>query len=307
MKHSFWLAVLFALIIGAQAAHLEEFRSDLWTPDFDEKVESHHHVRFIVALNLRNVEELKDTFLQVSDPTSTAYGKHLSLEDTSTRFGATKEDKQAVVDFFHKIPGSTVKANEFGDLIEITAPVHGIESSLETKLSWFAHSKQRSVQKSLRCVRSMTIPDHISNKLSFISLNSPINHIYPRGAKSLKMKESNAINSENSFENTNADAAQTLSVTGGNEEALIRFSPLCGDGSLNTYNPPCGNLAADNIPTFTATVTSHANNKTNPYVLDTDPMVFTIKNKNVYCFNEYSKVACGGNDASNCTCVAKVL
>ena len=96
------------------------------------------------------------------------------------------------------------------------------------------------------------------------------------------------------------------SVTTGNEEAVLRFNIICGDGSWNQMNPPCANLDKKYIPQLVAKVSEHAELKANPFPLVTSPLEFILTNDNIYCYNLYFGDTCSGMDGRNCTCITKL-
>ena len=96
------------------------------------------------------------------------------------------------------------------------------------------------------------------------------------------------------------------SVTTGNEEAVLRFNVICGDGSWNQMNPPCANLEKKYVPQLIAKVTQHAELKANPFPLVTSPIEFMLTNDNIYCYNIYYGDTCTGVDGRNCTCITKL-
>eukprot|EP01041_Mallomonas_annulata_P010987 gene10987-22952_t len=165
--------------------YLGPFFVPLWTPTVSPIGQLHDEMSalslnkatFIIAMKLNNVEDLMSELLLVSDPESERYGQHYSLDEIKARFSPSESELRVVTGFFQGIKYSTVEINEQGDLIRITAQVKHIESALETKLTIHVHTGLNSDSDSVRALRaekSLHIPDHIANKISFISLNSPV-------------------------------------------------------------------------------------------------------------------------------------
>lgn len=216
----------------------------------------------------------------------------------SKKYGATADSKDLVASYFKKaIVGASIDYSEYGDFISVSASIDAIEKGLGTKLDWYSDSKNRIKRKSIRSSASIYVPSDLADLISFISLNSPVNLLAPRTAELKEKKSASAT----AF-------TPTVSVSTGNQEALINFRVHCGDGSLNVYNPPCGNLAtSDDVPSlFDVSLTSYSNVQTNPLPLDTDPTVFTVQPSKVYCYNYFTLIACSGIDDRNCTCTIKV-
>lgn len=272
----------------------ESFTSSNWIPDVDHK--NHVHT-FKVALKLRNRDELLREFHAVSNPRHSSYGNFLSISQIRDKYGPKDEDVFILTEYFSRIPGSKVEMNLKGDFLSVSAPVSHIEQYLGTKLMWHKHIHDGTSKRSLRTVSDFKlIPEEISSRIAFMSLNSPINHMVPTNDR--VTREKRAIEENDDI---------TISVTPGNKEALLRFQPICGDGLVNTMNPPCSSLGTNNIPSFKVTVTQHANNLTNPYVLTTDPTIFELNQEYIFCYNNQTKLACTGpGQFGYCTCVAKI-
>ena len=264
--------------------------------------------RFIVALHVQNQEAMHEEFLAVSSPTSASYGQYLSTQDLHAKYGIRNEAKAKVVAYFSEsIPGAELSCGEYSDLCIITADVIHIEEGLRTKLMWFyrANNTPRG-KRSLRAVQSLLIDAEVESYIAFISLNVPINHVMPRASKAMMQA---------AFEDTESEASSSsltgrVGVAPGPGEALIRWNVYCSSGERNSMGVPCVNStdAADQGLTFTVSVTSHANSRHNPYLLSSDPLVYTIRPSDVWCYNTLSGEACAGgvNDTDVCTCMAKV-
>jgi Pro-kumamolisin, activation domain len=252
-----------------------------------------------VALKLRNVDAMREEFLAVSTPSSDLYGKHLTLQAVQEKYGPLKEDKARVMAYFASIPGAQLDkdpASDMGDMFIVTAPIHAIETKLSTKLSWRQHTLSDSrTSKALRADTDINIPDDISQHLSFVSLNSPINNHTPRGSRGIKQSAS----------------TQAVTVSTGNEEVLVQFVPICANGQINVANPPCSNLGdPDQVPIIVASVTEHANSVSNPYLLNTDPTLVVFESANIFCYGTNTYEACDpatlAETNSTCKCSAKV-
>jgi hypothetical protein len=100
----------------------------------------------------------------------------------------------------------------------------------------------------------------------------------------------------------------SVGISAGNQEALAFFKPYCGLGaaSTNQENPPCASSDAVDMPTFTVSVSEHANELGNTYLTSQEPVVYTVPASTVYCYNTYTTAGCSGADGNNCTCIAKV-
>lgn len=287
------VAFLVALLPGVLGGNLHKgaFSSRVW--NFDDSAEAGTKwVRFTVALKLRNTDGMHNHFQDVSNPNSANYGKYLTAEEVDAMYGPSVEDKRVVRDFFQQIKDSEVTLHENGDLLQVRAPIEHVEKQLQTKLGVVSHYTNRIPQKAIRAKSDLSLPNHIADKIAFISLNAPVNHIKPRGAKSVKQVESEK-------------AANAISVNPGNEEALVSFQPICSDGKVNNYNPPCSNL--NDAPGFSFAVNSYTNTAQNAYILNSQPTVFNVPASNVYCYDNSTAACSGAAHNGACTCLAKVF
>jgi hypothetical protein len=311
---------------GKFESQIWKFTDDYFSPDPTDMI------RFIVALKLKNTEIMKKHFLEISNPHHSNYGKYLSPEELADQYGPSKEAKTRVKAFFEAIPGTTVEIAEFGDLMLITSSISEIEKCLSTKLAVVSHIHGLIEKRSLRSTTEILIPDEIAKHISFISLNSPVNHMKARGAKAVRQITSElaegmltgcflffrslsfslflslSLSFSLPFSAFSSDA-NSVYVTAGNEEAIIRFQAYCGDGSINNFNPPCGNMASEDVPLFQFDVYSYSNTAplSSAYVLNTDPTEFIVPSRKAFCYNNRTSVACDGTgDAMNCYCAVKV-
>lgn len=201
-------------------------------------------------------------------------------------------------------------------MFKVTASVLNIHNSLNTELGLFSHSKKRTEKKSVRAVKPLSIPQELHSSIAFVSLNAPVNHVMPRGAKALAQARKESRRSagveetlEHQFAQAVADvAAGLVAITPGNEEALATFQPFCGLGATNPNqeNPPCQSAAAADTPSIQIAVTEHANVLNNTYQINQEPTIYNVPLSSVYCYNNHTALACSGTEGSSCMCIAKV-
>ena len=288
LLHSLCLSLA---LVACQALYDGPFLSSNWDFTSDISNKESQLVKFIVALKLRNADKMHSHFLSVSDPKSPSYGKFLTPQEMQDMYGPEPAGKKAVLNYFKQIPNAELNIGEHGDLLEVVAPVKHVEGALKTRLGWVANPSYPT--RSIRSKTDLNIPDHISQHIDFVSLNSPV--LQARGK---------SFNQENKLKA--AKKVYSVSVTSGNEEALVRFTPTCGDGQKNYMNPPCANLDISQIPYFSFSVNEFTSNGGN-YVLNTDAQLFTVPFSKVYCYNIFTTQACGQPaDQVNCTCMTKV-
>lgn len=174
--------------------HTGAFQSGFWVEDTAAEVEPQFTTKFVVALKLRNVQQMHDDLMEISHPRSKRYGQYMNLQELQERFGPTKDERERVANFFSSMPGAQVKLADLGDMLEVTATVASIEQHLDTKLSWHQHEMMQIEKRSLRANKEIKIPQDVAEAISFVSLNSPINHMFPRASKLLKEEQEKIFN-----------------------------------------------------------------------------------------------------------------
>lgn len=316
MRFAFLLSVLIGVLSNVvQCLYIGAFNSGTWVTD-NRAVDGTSHVRFIVALRLRDTDQMHQHLQAVSSPSSLFYGQYLTLEELSSRYSVSSGDRKRVVDYFSAIDGAQVHADQLSDMFEVTAPISSIHAHFKTELNWFSHAKGHTEAKSLRAVKPLAIPEDLHDLISFVSLNAPVSRVVPRAAKALSKRRKEQLRGamgparvqDNHFSAAaHADLA-LIGIQPGNEEALATFRPYCGlnAATTNQENPPCATAGAANQPALQVTVSQHANILNNTYLIQQEPTVYNVPLSSVYCYNNATHVACSGADGANCLCIAKV-
>ena len=259
--------------------HMGAFSSQSYLPveQKNRNAARNTRVTFIVALEGKNRRVMHEELMAVSTPSHDQYGRHLSLSEVHSKYGASKEDKDMVLAHIDAIiEGAEIKSGEWSDFCSVTAEIRNIERAFDTELLWHTHeSDLKSKKRSIRAVKDLHIDNDIADKISFISLNAPImNNLNMAGAEK---KRAEKVSRDATTSDATADASATIGISGGNEEAVISFSVICSDGSVNLDAIPCSSLPAlASDISLDVSVTAHANDISNPYLLNTDPYSFTI-------------------------------
>ena len=104
-----------------------------------DRLAATQQLQFTIGLPLRNQAEL-DKFLQeLSDPSSPNYRKFLTPEQFTERFGPTKEDYQAVLDYA-RANGFTVTATHSNRvLVGVSASVANVEKAFHVTMRHYKH------------------------------------------------------------------------------------------------------------------------------------------------------------------------
>jgi subtilase family serine protease len=125
----------------------------------------HELVTFYVALHQRNIPELERVALEVSDPRSPRYGKHLTNRQVLDIVAPPKEDHDAVVNWFRdNMPGARIQS--FEDALKITAPAASVNRALKTTIYAWQHKKTGI--RTLRMFGGFTIPEAVKDKIYMI-------------------------------------------------------------------------------------------------------------------------------------------
>lgn len=266
--------------------------SSLWIEDTENKLSKDSFIEFTIALKLNNIDKLHQKFLEISSPSSLRYGQYYSLQQIFHEFGPKANDKQLVIEFIQSISKDTKvqSLHEYGDMFTVKAPVHSIEDFFKTKLVWMKNTNDQIQNRAIRAKLKLQIPIDIANKISFISLDIPVTYTIPRSKKHIQSIDAK-------------DYLSTISVSSGNEAAIITFTPVCGDGSTNQANPPCSNLSPDLIPTITVTTNQFAkDSNSNEYTLTSTGLQYVLNPTNIFCSNTAGSTC----TIDSCTCKTKV-
>lgn len=144
---------------------------------------------FFVGMKVPNIDAMKADFHRLSSPQSEDYGNYHSLYSLHEKYAPPKAQVETVSNFFKLMNGAKVEISKSGDMLKVTGPVASMEQLMDTELVWHTHAHKLTSKRALRAVKSLVIPDTVSEAISFISLNSPVNHAYPRGTKALSQVE----------------------------------------------------------------------------------------------------------------------
>ena len=138
------LLALLALTAPAQTAGPHALRGHHALPaaaraQAVDRLAATQQLQFTIGLPLRNQAEL-DKFLQeLSDPSSPNYRKFLTPEQFTERFGPTKADYQAVLDYA-RANGFTVTATHPNRvLVSVSAPVSAVEKAFHVNMRHYKH------------------------------------------------------------------------------------------------------------------------------------------------------------------------
>jgi len=107
-----------------------------------ERLPGTQHLRLAVCLPLRNQLELAELLRQLSDPASPNYRQYLTPEQFTDRFGPSKSDYQAVIEFA-KANGLSVKGvHPNRMLVDVEGTVSDIEKALHVTMRNYQHPNE---------------------------------------------------------------------------------------------------------------------------------------------------------------------
>jgi subtilase family serine protease len=93
---SFAIAALLLHVSLTAALHKDAFTSDVWQqrPTHEQSADAKEQfVHFTIALAGRNIEQMKQEFLEVSQPKSPTYGAYRTAPQLHTSYGSRDDDK----------------------------------------------------------------------------------------------------------------------------------------------------------------------------------------------------------------------
>jgi tripeptidyl-peptidase-1 len=120
------------------------------------------------ALKLRNVDELKKIFQQVSTPGSLKYREHMSLEDLATMTAPNKHEKERVQSWLQSEGvgvEETCRATFNGDFLKCSVPCWLAEQLLDTQFFEYANSYNDSV---MRANKLYSVPSDVAPFIDFV-------------------------------------------------------------------------------------------------------------------------------------------
>ncbi|RPD64099.1 family S53 protease-like protein [Lentinus tigrinus ALCF2SS1-7] len=154
-----------------------------------------------------NVSGLHAALLDVSNPSSPNYGKHLSKDEVTRLVAPKPESVQAVTDWFNKNGITATNGTLAGDEMTIQVPVDQANSLLAANFTTFIHAETNT-----HMVRTLaySLPANLADHISFVY---PTTHFAPPASKSGSMTISRStppLSQENVARDVPADCANTI-------------------------------------------------------------------------------------------------
>ena len=117
-------------------------------------------VFFMMKHNPRDVKQLEEKLLAVSDPRSAEYGNHLSTEEVAQMLPITDSALDSVTSFLAIHGVSDFSVNKYRDMVEVTLTVAQANAMFRTEVQLFTHSSKGV--RLLRATQPYSLPKHVA-------------------------------------------------------------------------------------------------------------------------------------------------
>ena len=169
-----------------------------------------------VGLKQRNLERAHEYLDEVSNPASSKYGKHWSVEETTKTFAPSDESSKAVLQWLSEHGFVNIRTSGALHTLEFEASVAEIERLLKTEYHVYEHSE--SGKGHVAC-EEYSVPAHITEHINVIT---PTLHFDVKP----HMKKRDV---PNHVPNEESDAASTPTSNGSNDmqSCVDQITPDC--------------------------------------------------------------------------------
>jgi subtilase family serine protease len=132
----------------------------------------HKQIELTFALKLRNTQELHDKLLSVSSPSSSSYGKLLSLEEVNAMTNPSDNSIEKVKAYIRSFGAKTISYSS--GFLRTTVDVDVAQKMLAADYNAYTHAETGEV--AIRCSH-YELPDDLASLLDFVA-PSTNNHTY---------------------------------------------------------------------------------------------------------------------------------
>jgi len=139
-----------------------------------------NYIKLWVALREKNLDELENFVLDVSDPHSENYGQHLTLDELSEWIAADDKAVNGVVEWLHTEQIDEIYVSRTKNFISFETSIENAESLIGCKFSKFAQL-EAPTEYILRCTESYNVPESLAPFIEFVA---PV-HGFPRFTPSI--------------------------------------------------------------------------------------------------------------------------
>ena len=170
-----FLPLLFFSINTYAGAHLLRQESPLELSQWDRsrEADSRQLLQVSIALRVENAELGVETLLRISDPSSSEYGRHLSVEDVARMFRPTPKAVSDVMEWLggSGIDKSHVRISHGRDRLSLTLSVQEATQLLQTH---FHHHTHKNTGKEQITCQDYHIPETVAGSIDYILACSPV-------------------------------------------------------------------------------------------------------------------------------------
>jgi tripeptidyl-peptidase-1 len=163
-------------------------------------------MEFHICIKHQNFETLVDILMKVSDPTSSDYGKHLSLREVNEIIAPTQESIDAVLNWLsdNNVPFSNIFPTANHDMLKVFLTIGEAEKLLNARFQRFIHLDTKSiVTRTLK----YTLPESVAD---FIDVIGPTTRFPPT---QMRIMSHNMKVGESSVEGTEVSETIGFKVT----------------------------------------------------------------------------------------------
>ena len=125
-----------------------------------------HIIRLNIGLTQGRFDELERHLYEVSDPSNTRYGKHLSIEEVNKLITPKEEALEAVHEWLEHA-GVKIEELEYSpakDWIKLSLPVKDVERLLDTEYHHFTHEDGTKLVRA----QSWSLPIHLHEHIATV-------------------------------------------------------------------------------------------------------------------------------------------
>lgn len=115
-------------------------------------------LEFVIGLRQRNLDQLRDTVLDISDPLSANYGQYLSVDQINSMIGYERHEVQPFIDH---LMGSTKTTNEVYEAMEFRGDAIYVRVKDDTMLGQFL------------AIQNLDIPTEFKDMVEFVEYKRP--------------------------------------------------------------------------------------------------------------------------------------
>jgi len=117
----------------------------------------------IAMRQYHGASKLGEVVLDISDPGSENYGKHLSAKEVQFYTAPTEDTKTAVLGWLVRHGIDSFRVNH--DTVTITAPVSVADALLNATFSWYRNTAGKKVLRTLQ----YGVPDYLCDSIDMVS------------------------------------------------------------------------------------------------------------------------------------------